>query len=255
MRLRATLTALTLLPLAAFSVATDHADECDVLAGGETSVTTDDVLACESVMYLGGCEDAVGGKLHEQFVGGDVPLVADEPTTSFTAGGGCGWVDEPLFNGVYQSTPYSFDVSGFFESVNPKTMTVELHDISASTMRDTGETTVDVRLTIDGHSPFGFEETTNVSGDPFQSPVPASITLEAVPSSTGVSDALIFTVIGLDENLPADFFKPGTGTFHQVALTFDFGLDGYHAMVWGASEVPASVKFNAGIEGTPVYVN
>jgi hypothetical protein len=251
-RLRATLTALTLLPMAAFTVAAGEAPDCDVLEAGETSA--EDILACTSTMYLD-CDGAQGGKFYDGQTKSSVGLTAEAPATSFTAGGGCGGTDEPLFRGTEQGGPYSFDVAGYFDAVNPDTLTVELHDISASVMRDTGSTVLGVRLTIDGESVFGYEEIEAVDGTIVLSPATRDITVDAVTSSTGVSDALVFTVLGLRDVLPSNFYAAGAGDLHDVRLTVDFDLDGEHTMVWGATEVPANITFNGDNDGAIVLAN
>lgn len=246
MRIRASLTALTLLPIAAFTVAAGEAPACDVLDPGATAGSEDDVLACTSTLYLGGCDtETVGGKVHHQAVHStSIPLVAEAPTTSFTAGGGCGTTDDPLFSGTRQDTAFSLDIRGYFTDVNPDSMTVELHDISASTLRTDGVTTFGVRVSIDGEFPLGSETNTSVDGTDSTSPLTVDVQLDAIASETGISDGLVFTVTNLSDALPAWVFEAGLGGDHDVIVTIDLPIDGAHALVWGATEVPASVTFN-----------
>lgn len=254
MRVRASLALLTLLPLSVLTVAASHVpDGCTVLDdGGTTDEDADDVLACEATGYLGGCEEFAGGKVYNAVAhGGAVPLVDDEPAESFTSGAGCGVVEDPVVRNTVQEGIYSFDIKGFL-AANPDTLTVEMHDISASTMRASRTTTMDVRLTIEGEFPLGFEETTNVAGDPFHSPKTIQVPLTAVASESGVSDSLVFTVTNLASVLPPEMYEAGTGDEWTVLVTIDPPRDGAHAFVWGASEVPSHVAFNAPVRGTVI---
>lgn len=253
MRVRASLALLTLLPLSVFSIAADGEDACTVLdAGALAEDPSDDVLACEATGYLGGCEDVAGGKYYVAPAHGTaVPLVEEAPTESFRSGAGCGTVEDPVFRNTVQEGYYSFDIKGFLPA-NPDTLTVELHDISASTMRASGTTTMAVRLTIESEFPLGFEETTNVAGDPFRSPKTIQVPLTAVASETGISDGLFFSVTNLRDVLPAEFYTPGAGEELTVIVTIDPPRDGAHGLVWGAAEVPARVSFNSEVRGTVI---
>lgn len=253
MRVRASLALLTLLPLSVFSIAADGDEVCTVLdAGADAEDPSDDVLACESTGYLGGCEDFAAGKYYNALAHGSaVPLVEEAPTESFRSGAGCGVVEDPVFRNTVQEGIYSFDIKGFL-AANPDTLTVEMHDISASTMRASRTTTMGVRLTIEGEFPLGFEETTNVAGDPFKSPTLIQVPLTAVASESGVSDSLTFTVTNLSSVLPPEMYEAGTGEEWTVIVTIDPPRDGAHGFVWGASEVPSLVAFNAPVRGTVV---
>lgn len=219
---------------------------------GTADDTTDDVVLCESVNYLS-CQDTLdpAGKVHDITV--PVKLTTEAPDTSFTAAGGCGVPEVPLFSGVYQNTPYDFDIAGFFEG-NVDTLTFELHDIHATQARANGTMTLAVRITVDGQSPFGSETNTNVSGDPFESPLTLDIPVEMVTSSTGLSDGMFFTVTNIAEDLP-ELLDVGTGGYHSIAVTIGFdALDGtgLQVPVWGATEVPASITVNGEVRGTVV---
>ncbi len=254
MRRLSALFAAALIPGAlAFAVTPAEVDTCATHDdGGTTDDTTDDTLLCESVNYLS-CEDTLdpAGKLHDITI--PVKLTPVAPDTSFTAGGGCGVPEIPLFSGVYQNTPYDFDIAGFFEG-NVDTLTFELHDIHATQARATGEMTLAVRITIDGESPFGSEENTNVAGDPFDSPLTLNIPVETVTSSTGLSDGLFFTVTNIADDLPG-LLDVGTGDYHSIAVTIGFNATnarGLQVPVWGATEVPASITVNGEEKGTVV---
>ncbi len=146
MRIRAALTLLSLIPATAFSIAASGSETCSVLDEGDPAVATDDVLACEATEYLAGCDGFEGGKVYHPLVHTtSIPTSPDAPTTSYTAGGGCGTVDDPMLNGTRQDTAFSLDVRGY-PTVNADTMTVELHDISASRMRQSGTTVLGVRV-------------------------------------------------------------------------------------------------------------
>ncbi len=250
MRIRSALVAAAIIPSAVFAVAAAP-EGCTVLdAAGEGEA--DDVLICEVANYLS-CEDVLdpAGKLHDITV--PVKLTTEAPDTSFTAAGGCGVPEVPLFGGVYQNTPYDFDIAGFVEG-NIDTLTFELHDIHATQARMSRSMTLGVRITIDGASPFGSETNTNVSGEPFESPLTLDIPLEMVDSSTGLSDGMFFTVTNIGQDL-AELLAPGKGGYHTIAVTF--GMDaldatGLQVPVWGAVEVPASITMNGEIKGTVI---
>lgn len=254
MRLRAALTTLLLLPASAFAIAATAPDGCTTLvAGGDGP--EDDVLACPTTMYLGGCEDYEAGKVYQPLIHTtSVPLVAEKPEASFTAGAGCGTTDEPAGSGTTQDTAFSFDVSGRFPSVNPDTMTIELHDIVVGSVRASGVQNLDVRISVQGEFPLGTEENESVDGTVSKSPATVRIPVESVRSSTGISEGYTFTVTNLSEVLTDARYAAGTGPRASVIVTIDlpFPPDGAHAFVWGASEVPASVSFNIGEQGTVV---
>jgi hypothetical protein len=254
MRVRSTILALSLLPAALFSTAAGApAEGCSVLdAGADIDSTDDDVIICETANYLS-CEDTLdpAGKLHDITI--PVKLVPTAPDTSFTAAGGCGVPEVPLFSGVYQDTEYDFDIADYLTG-NIDTLTFELHDIHGTPARVNGTMSLNVRITIDGVSPFGSEENTNVSGDPFQSPLTLDIPVELVASSTMLSDGMFFTITNLARDIPG-LTQAGMGTFHSIAVTIGFdALDstGIQTPVWGATEVPASITMNGAVRGTVI---
>ena len=252
MRVRSTLLAMALVPSAAFAVAAAAPEGCAVYDDAGTADAADDIVMCETTLYLS-CEDTLdpAGKLHDIQV--PVELTLDAPTESFTAAGGCGVPEVPLFSGVYQGTPYDFDIAGFTQG-NIDTLTFELHDIHATQARMSGSMNLNVRITIDGQSPFGSEENTNVSGEPFQSPLTLDIPVEMVESSTGLSDGMFFTVTNLGQDLPG-LLSAELGAYHTLSVTIGFdalGSTGVQTPVWGATEVPASITVNGEIKGTVV---
>lgn len=249
MRVRTTLLALTVLPLSMFSVAADVPEGCSIADEGATAAGDDDVLACAATAYLS-CEAAQGGKYHAQLTEGTIGLTFDEPTGSFTEGAGCGTQDDPAGVGaVSPGNPfYDVTVEGFAMEGNLDTMIVELHDIYVGAERATGTMELQVRVELDGKSLFGTETLTPTNGDPVESPMVIDVPVEMVMSSTGLSESMSFSVGGLQEMFPG-LAGVGTDTFHTVRVTFTTP-PGAHALVWGASEVPASIAFNQGLAGT-----
>ncbi|MFP5309277.1 MAG: hypothetical protein ACLGIR_06825 [Actinomycetes bacterium] len=254
MRLRTLATTLLLVPAAALSTAAHVPDGCASDDRG-TVDTSDDIFFCPTTAYLGGCAEAEAGKVYDPVTRGSVPLTLEKPTASFTTGAGCGTPEVPLFGGVVQETPYDFNVAGFVdEEINPRSMTVTLHDIYAGRSRQSSAAmNLSVRITVDGVSPTGTETLTNVSGDPFESPKAVTIPVVPTKSATGVSESLTFTIAGLDEVVPEGFFAAGRGAGRQIILTIGLnGLGEVHTLVWGASEIDSNISFNVPEKG-PVY--
>lgn len=257
MRIRSALFALALVPGAlAFAVTpadTEETETCTTYSdAGTPDDTSDDIIMCEVANYLS-CEDTLdpAGKVHDIQV--PVKLTTIAPDTSFTAAGGCGVPEIPLFGGVYQNTPYDFDIAGYTKG-NIDTLTFELHDIHATEARQSRTMNLAVRITIDELSPFGSEENTNVSGDPFDSPLTLDIPVEMVDSATGLSDGMFFTVTNLGEDLP-ELLDAGVGDYHGIKVTIGFdatNATGLQVPVWGATEVPASITVNGEVKGTVV---
>jgi hypothetical protein len=57
-----------------------------------------------------------------------------------------------------------------------------------------------------------------------------------------------FSIGGLQEMFPG-VAGVGTEEYQSVRVTFTVPA-GAHALVWGATEVPASISFNQGLAGT-----
>lgn len=248
MRVRSLLLALSLLPGAALAVAATTPEGCVVAAEGDVATSDDDVLACEAAAYLAGCDQAVGGKVWSQLVSGTVPTALTAPDTSFTAGAGCGTYEEPLFVGGQPGNPfYDLTIEGFVEG-NLDTLYVELHDIYVGPQRAGGDVTLDVRVEVDGTSLFGTSELELINGDIAQTPSIISVPITPEVSSTGVSEALRFSVAGLQDMFPG-VAGDGAGTFHSVRVTVSVPPGG-HVIVWDATEIPSGFYVNQGTAGT-----
>lgn len=246
MRVTRLLVALSLLPASFLSIAATDGESC-------TELDTD-IVGCEQTLWLGGCDQAAGGKVYHQVLHGSVPLTDVAPDASFTAGAGCGTYEEPAFRGGGMENPfYDLSINGYGEFQNPGTVTVELHDIYASAGRATGELLLDVRLTVDGLSLFGYEEITLIDDSVTTTPTILRIPVTPVVSETGISEKLEFTVVGLYEAFPELFFVDGEGDgYTDVVASISIVDDGGHVFVWGAQEIPANIRFNAEPAGTIV---
>lgn len=150
-----------------------------------------------------------------------------KPTTSFTAGGGCGFADNPAVAGVRPSTTPENFYDAYYKGVHAKAIQdveLELHNLVTSRARqgDTGEVLVRISEGT-GTTATTLAERT-VSG-------------KFMLSSTGASEMLKLSLPGVN-------IKPGTPdrvlniTVHSTGAT-------PQAWVHDASEVPASVTFVA----------
>lgn len=171
--------------------------------------------------YFFQCADAV--KVRNTM--GAAPWSTAAPTTSFQAGGGCGYADtgfagvEPgndTYDAVFEGT-HSGDVGS---------ITVELHDLLLSQAESTllGGVSYTVRLTVDG--------STVVDTSDQDPPVESAPTV----SSTGLSQSVRFTI----QNLPI---------LGDVERNYQLTIGKYYsdtagAWVFGATEVPAHIEFN-----------
>lgn len=259
MRIRALLLLAAIVPATAASLAfapvVAAEDGCSTLETVQVTepdgTTTDqDVLACPSTGWLGGCEDAAGGKVYHQLTQGPVPLVFDEPTESFTAGAGCGTYEEPLFYGTTPGNPfYDLTIDGFVPG-NIDELMVELHDIYVAPQRAGGDIVLAVRVEVDGVSLFGEEEVEAVDGTPATTPRIIDVPVTPEVSETGVSEALRFSVGDLYERHGIEgAVGDGSDSYHTVRVTISVP-PGVHALVWGAAEIPAGVYVNQGLAGT-----
>lgn len=264
MRARALLLGAVIVPSAVLALAfapspAEQAEEdCSVL---ETVEVTDpdtgepgeqDVLACASAAYLSGCEAAVGGKVYLQLNSGSVPTDMDEPTESFTAGAGCGTYEEPVTYATGPGNPfYDLTIDGFVTG-NIDELTVELHDIYVGSQRNSGSITLATMVEVDGRSLFGTETVTDISGNETESPRRIDIPIDPVPSETGVSEMLRFSIGGLYDLHGIDgVVGDGSNAFHTVRVTVSVPV-GAHAIVWDAAEVPSGFYVNQGLPGTRV---
>lgn len=259
MRTRALLLLAAIVPATALSLAFAPVpaaeDGCSTLetvqVTAEDGATTDqDVLACPQAAWMGGCDEAAGGKVYHQLTQGTVPLVFDPPTESFTAGAGCGTYEEPLFYGTTPGNPfYDLTIDGYVQG-NVDELTVELHDIYVAPERAGGDITLAVRVEVDGTSLFGVEEVEAVDGTPATTPRIIDVPITPEVSATGVSEALRFSVGDLYAKHGIEgAVGDGSGEYHQVRVTVSVP-PGVHAFVWGATEIPSGIYVNQGLTGT-----
>lgn len=239
MKIRAAVAALALLPTAGLALAASPAEaDCADLGDG--------VLACETVGYLS-CEDTDGGKV--KTLQPTVGLDAEAPTTSFTAGGGCGMTEVPFLTSTVQGNFADLSVNDRMVG-NVDTVTVEVHGIYGLAGRVNETTTLDVRLTVDGLSPSGYADQNGATGDAFFTPASFDVTVTPVASDTGASHAMVFTITDWHAAFP-ELNELGTGDRHRVQLDIQYGNSPDPGVwVWGATEVPASITFNGEIRGT-----
>ena len=146
------------------------------------------------------------------------------PTQSVQSGAGCGHYSNLATLG---GTPLDdANWAGTFTG-NLDTMTVELHNIHASSDRAFTTMRLSVLLTIDGHTSYTH----------------AVATPQAVPrtaSSTGAADKLLFSFrrLGL-------LLEEGDGMqAHEISLTIGEYNETQSAWVWDTTEVPAGITFN-----------
>ncbi|HEV3475239.1 MAG TPA: hypothetical protein VG602_07730 [Actinomycetota bacterium] len=140
------------------------------------------------------------------------------PAGSFTAGNGCGF-----YENLANASGLNLEFKGTFTG-NLDNLTVELHDIYASTGRPNHQILMRAVLTIDDE------------------PVVESALMNfpTTASSTGISEkiAFTFTELNFDEEL-------GDGTqVHNIHLVARGGTETQSLFVWDASEVPAGLTFN-----------
>lgn len=281
MRIRSALFALALVPGAlAFAVTpadtNETEDTCTTYSdAGTPEDTSDDIVTCTETQYLS-CEETVdpAGKVHDFYNVTTIPLTAEEPTTSFTEGAGCGYPEESFGGATVQDTPFAMDFGDYF-TTSIDSLTVELHDLgpweNAIYAANGNEVELGVRLSIDQQSPLGYEENESVDGTISRSPLTLDVPITVELSETGLSSKYVFTVTNILEDLPglAKEFGDGTNIFSNVLVTIDFPqpvcqdipespvtnpvtqcLPSDNVVpVWGASEVPASIIVNGPVEG------
>lgn len=263
MRIRTAIAVAALLPASlAFAVAAEG--DCRTDEDRTTTVANEDgttsevpVEYCETTIYAQCSADAVGGKVVVPTE--SIKLTPDAPTESFTAGAGCGTVDEPVFasqslgDGTYQ-----FDAGGFAAAGSVDSLTFEAHFLGPNLGYAGEDLHFDMRMTVDGVSLFGTVTSPDATGQNSNtSPAFKRITVPATVSDTGASVSVEFTVTGIDELLPP--VEPGA--YRSVA--FSFGPphtgacgtlptndtprcvpSGFSGWVFGATEVPSGVTFN-----------
>ncbi len=193
------------------------------------------------------------------FVNADegVPTWSDKAPASVTTGAGCGKLDEPLFSGTRQETPYTFAFKGKVNG-NLDELTITLHTADFGTGRVPGATEkLAVRATVGGLSLFGSTELTSVAGDVVFSPKERLVEVKPVATgSTGAVRALTFTITGIDFLTEADLLKKSG---HEIIVDVRDGTpngargtSNAHAWLWGAAEAPSGVVFTPETPSTSV---
>lgn len=268
MRIRSALFALALIPGAlAFAVTpAETEDTCTTYSDGATpDDPSDDIITCTETQYLS-CEATVdpAGKVHDFYNVPVIPLTADEPTTSFTEGAGCGYPEDSFFSSTVQNTIFAMDFGDFFMT-NVDTLTVELHDLgpweNAVYAANGNEVELDVRVSINQLSPLGYEENESTTGEVSRSPFTLSVPITVELSETGLSSKYVFTLTNILEDLPElakEVGEDGSQVFSNVLVTVEFPQTDYPlgslpsdnvVPVWGAQEVPASITVNGPVDG------
>jgi hypothetical protein len=177
------------------------------------------------------CEGAT--KLHSTVVDGAIPWNTTAPSQSVTAGAGCGSLD----NGLWGNNQVSIQDSHFQGSFagNIDKITVEAHNIYAGPARQSASFTTNVRLAIDG--------------EPMLGATGKNVTVTPVRSSTGASERIRFTIVGLNLMNEANDIE------HDVLLTLNGGAfvanaqvfpvhDSQNVWVYDTTEVPSGLTFN-----------
>ena len=271
MRIRTAIAVAALLPaVLAFGVTTDdldddtsetcRVDETRTVIVEEEDGTTSEVPVeyCEAPIYAN-CDaalDPAGKVVNPTAV---VKMTPVAPTVSFTAGGGCGTVDEPLFaSQTMDAAQYQFATTGFAQAGSLDSLTFEAHFLGPNGGYAGEDLHFDMRMTVDGVSLFGTVTSPDATGqNEDTSPAFQRIVAPATVSDSGASVGVQFTVTGLDDLLP----PVAPGTYRSVAISFGpphtgvcetlptndtprCAPSGYSGWVMGATEVPSGVTFN-----------
>lgn len=233
---------LAMLALVATPAVADIPDNCRPLVADEADEATDPFV-CE-VDYFLQCDEAAAGKVYvlPPLVSALPEFTEEAPAGSFTAGEGCGLHERSDSQGIQQDNINDFTFTGFTDG-NLDTIAVELHDLNVSPNRTAEEIQLDIRLTIDGDSPFGTESGESAAG-PYTAPTFVPVMVTPVVSDTGATVSYQFTVTGLDEVLGTADDEGVSDQFYEVKFSINSPLDGVHAFVWGATEIPAGVTIN-----------
>jgi hypothetical protein len=168
------------------------------------------------------------------------------PAQSFQQGAGCGHLDL-VFYGTDPDSPYDAVFEGTFTG-NISSMTFEIHNLLLGQVRAAGSYSVGLRVLIDGSPLFGAAQGAEVSTTPEL-------------SSSGASEKMTFSLIKLGcaknildaqgnvINVKTDGFATEEGDGeeeHTILVAMDqYYLDQAAAFVWGATEVPSGITFNA----------
>lgn len=245
MKIRAAVATMALLPIASLALAAGPADaDCVDLGGGALACTETGWLACESTVpkvHLLSVDDAVG-------------LTDEEPTTSFTAGAGCGTTEVAGEAGTNIENVYDLVTNGRFDT-NVDRITVELHAIDVAAHRATGDPLVlEVRATVDNTSMSGYVEALNRLQEVVTTERRFTVEVQPVVSATGLSESFVFTLDNILDTFP-DLVDDGDRQRSTVAVTVGIPQRDYAGVwVWGASEVPANITVNGEALGTVVDV-
>jgi hypothetical protein len=143
------------------------------------------------------------------------------PTTSYTAGGGCGSADPGPWSGRLAGTK----VDGFFGGTyggRIQAINIELHTLLLPRARVPADIGVSLQLRVDGEDILGGPRTFRMAGE---------------PSESGLTDRYRLSITNLD--IPEG--APDRPIEIQFSSQF---LDYQHAWVWGATEVPGHVQMN-----------
>lgn len=272
MRIRTAIAVAALLPASlAFAVApvADDSSSCRVDPERTITVEAEDgstsdvpVEYCETSIYAhcdSTLDSAGAGKLHDPQA--TIKLEPGIPEVSFTEGGGCGAVDEPVFSAAGTGgSPYQFSAGGFAEAGNVDSATFELHFLGPNLGYAGEPLYLDMEIEVDSTSLFGTKTSPDATGDNPQTSAAAQ-RIEVVPvvSESGASVMVEFTVTGLDALFPV--IGPDDQQFRSVQ--FSFGPphtgecttlptnetprcvpSGFTGWVMGASEIPSGVTFN-----------
>lgn len=149
-----------------------------------------------------------------------------KPTTSYTAGAGCGTVDSFLVGAAPMNPVYDLALSGTYTG-NLRDMTVRLWGIDTSGSRATDAWTVRGYVAIDGRQRVPFTEV--IKGT-------------MIPSSTGIARAVEFSVTHLGLSTEADSTRE-----HSVEITVaSIFLDSSGLITWvyDAAEIDSGIVFN-----------
>ncbi|MDQ3991616.1 MAG: hypothetical protein M3245_04820 [Actinomycetota bacterium] len=164
---------------------------------------------------------------------GPIPWNTTAPTASVTQGAGCASFDNGL-QGNNQVSVQDTHFAGAFAG-NLDKITVEVHNVHLGPARQSRTFTTNVRLLLDGESIFG--------------PNGKDVTVPGITSSTGASDVIRFTIVGLNRMDEANDIE------HDLLLTLSGGAvavpnganplrDTQSLWVYDTTEVPSGLTFN-----------
>jgi hypothetical protein len=163
-----------------------------------------------------------------------------KPTASVTSGAGCGWADTSALRSPQAgNSPHDGAWMGTFTG-NLKSLTVEVHSISAGPGRAGGPQTFNATLFVDGVSMFGLAADGRANR--------AAVTVTPVVSSSQASSSYTFTI----DRLPfATEDGDGTKT-REIILNLAASSEPLMGWVYDTSEVPSGITFNPAAAKGPV---